>query len=622
MNPSELQRDHWVGMLSEDRRLFYARPVREWAKWTLRLVDYLLSRYLRPIHRSLVRRRLKKGMEFARPRDPGLFAYVPGRPYFEIQIGNETRTAALLDGGEELSFEEDLSQEDSPRDLLFGIAPLVPPEETDRVRRWSCRLSIEDLASKKVSSWEEEFPFNGRSDLFAYYPGDGWVECCHPLDAYKGKRISISISGRSEGDGVLVPISIASPQVVSRREKAKNVLLVSFESLTDPQYLRQNYREKVPPLPNLEKLSHEGTVYPKVYSPTDSTLSFAASILSGLLPSQHGIGNYAIAADAFVNNVFHPDLRTLPRLFKGHRFRTFFGGTQARFSSKVGWARGFDHYFHVFEKWGENVPQFEWLTRTFREFRNYDKFVAMHIDYLHEPYVSFNDKERIHLRSLRAAGNEEGLEALYFEQLRRLDFQLGLFLDYLERSGEREQTAIVITGDHGGGIRWAKHQEFALYEERVRVPLIIKYPEWQKDHLEPRPITNSISEIYRLLHHLLGERLPDYTAELPQYRSEYSPFAFSETIMNPKYQYKKYNLALMNHPYKYLLWGEVDWDRFRFEKRSREALFLWEGKGSTYQEDRDLLRDEEGAALKYRQLAERYLAENLRFMEKFPPQRY
>lgn len=614
----EILRDYWVGAASEDRRLFYARPVKEWLKWSLRLIEYLLARYLGWLYQIFVhKRRLGKGGKYARIKDQRFFSwYLPGRPYFEIQIGNDTRCSAILAESDEFSFERKVDRIlDRDKDLLFGMAPLVGTAQTALVKKWNCRVKIKDLTSGEIHSWEERFPFNGRSERFAYYPGDGWAEFRISLTPYVGRNIRVTISGTPA-------VSLATPQLIARKEKARNVLLISFESLTDFRYLRERYGNRVGELPNLERLCGESVVYPKVYSPTDCTLSFAASILTGLMPSQHGIGNYAIAADSFENSVYHPELRTLPGMFKDHRFLTFFGGTQVRFSSKVGWARGFDHYFHVFDKWGTNTPQFDWLTRAFRTYKEYDKFFYTHIDFLHEPLLAFNDRERMRLLDLPhlQSNPEEALANLYFEQLHELDFQLGLFLDYLKNSGQWDQTAIVITGDHGGGLHFVKHSEFALFEERVRVPLIVKYPDWQANPLERKPITNSISEIYRVLHHLLSQKLPDYLAALPQYQPEYSQYAFSETIMNPNRQYKRYNLAVMNHPYKYVVWREVDWDRFKPEAKSKESLF--QSNGETYQEEKDLCHDQPKAAEKYRQLTEKVLEKNLRFMEKYPPQKY
>jgi iduronate 2-sulfatase len=57
-----------------------------------------------------------------------------------------------------------------------------------------------------------------------------------------------------------------------------------------------------------------------------------------------------------------------------------------------------------------------------------------------------------------------------------VDAQVGLLMDQLDRSGMRENTIVVLWGDHGWHLGeygvWGKH---TLFEESLRSPLIISY---------------------------------------------------------------------------------------------------------------------------------------------------
>lgn len=68
---------------------------------------------------------------------------------------------------------------------------------------------------------------------------------------------------------------------------------------------------------------------------------------------------------------------------------------------------------------------------------------------------------------------------LYEEALAYTDAQIGRLFDYLERSGLAENTVIIAVSDHGEEFmehgRWG-HWENNLYDEILRVPLLIRLP--------------------------------------------------------------------------------------------------------------------------------------------------
>jgi arylsulfatase A-like enzyme len=69
------------------------------------------------------------------------------------------------------------------------------------------------------------------------------------------------------------------------------------------------------------------------------------------------------------------------------------------------------------------------------------------------------------------------------EHHRRVDRQIGEFLQQLERDGLMEETIIFYYGDHGGVLPRSKGY---LYESGLHVPLVVSFPEkWQ--HLAPAP---------------------------------------------------------------------------------------------------------------------------------------
>ncbi|MCP4658708.1 MAG: sulfatase-like hydrolase/transferase [bacterium] len=74
-------------------------------------------------------------------------------------------------------------------------------------------------------------------------------------------------------------------------------------------------------------------------------------------------------------------------------------------------------------------------------------------------------------------GEREQLRALYDIEIAYMDRHLGRVIDALERRGTLEEMVVVVIADHGEGLGdhdWWTHG--ILYQEQIRVPLIIRAP--------------------------------------------------------------------------------------------------------------------------------------------------
>jgi arylsulfatase A-like enzyme len=101
------------------------------------------------------------------------------------------------------------------------------------------------------------------------------------------------------------------------------------------------------------------------------------------------------------------------------------------------------------------------------------------------------------------------MRAQYLGLVTLVDRAVGAILDALEESGQADHTIVVFTSDHGDMM--GDHGQFAkgvLYEEAVRVPLLLRVPWLQR---ERRDIGGNFSQIDLVptLLDLLGERVPD-----------------------------------------------------------------------------------------------------------------
>jgi arylsulfatase A-like enzyme/Flp pilus assembly protein TadD len=223
--------------------------------------------------------------------------------------------------------------------------------------------------------------------------------------------------------------------------------------------------------PALDSLAKDGIRFARAFTPSPITNTSHTSILTGLLPSTHGVTDFAIpliAAHA-----------TLAELLKKNGYRTaaFIGAVILDSKTLApGLDRGFDFYDNFPEhsptksRWGrverrgmEVVQHAEtWMTAHSAG----THFVWIHLYDPHDPYeppppYSQTYKDR-----------------LYDGEIAYADSALAHFVAYLKNNRRYENALIVVVGDHGEGL--GEHQEnthgIFLYDSTTHVPLIVKLP--------------------------------------------------------------------------------------------------------------------------------------------------
>ncbi|MEF8973813.1 MAG: sulfatase, partial [Haloarcula sp.] len=140
----------------------------------------------------------------------------------------------------------------------------------------------------------------------------------------------------------------------------------------------------------------------------------------------------------------------------------------------------------------------------------------------------------------------EALRALYRAEIRYLDSQLGRLFDRLAARDGLEETAIVLTSDHGENIgdHGLMDHQYCLYETLLHVPLVVRYPPLFEpgtvdDLVETRRLYETIADVAGITDSepetapsLVGDAEPDaqaiaeYTSPQPSVETlaeEYGP---------------------------------------------------------------------------------------------------
>lgn len=121
----------------------------------------------------------------------------------------------------------------------------------------------------------------------------------------------------------------------------------------------------------------------------------------------------------------------------------------------------------------------QWIDRR----RDKPFFLMAWTDQTHHPYPIAPDQRLVDVLPPGKDGGASDL-ARYLSLVRESDTQIGRLLDHLRRSGLAEDTLVVVTGDHGEAFadpHSGNGHGFTVYDEEVRVPLMLWNPRLFKD---------------------------------------------------------------------------------------------------------------------------------------------
>jgi len=206
----------------------------------------------------------------------------------------------------------------------------------------------------------------------------------------------------------------------------------------------------------INSLADSGMKFTNAISPYNQTQSAMASMFTGLLPSEHLMQSHR--DDRFGVGLEKP---TLAEKLKEFGYTTIGASAMYWMHPMFGWARGFDHFActaAVGEDGGVSCyNMFSEIAGTLKP----PFFLYMQVGDVHIPY------------SYPKAFKEE-FDNEYDASLKYLDLQLRAIHAELP-----ENTAIVITADHGVGLgehdgnAWGQGPNSWLYDEIIHVPTII-----------------------------------------------------------------------------------------------------------------------------------------------------
>ena len=292
----------------------------------------------------------------------------------------------------------------------------------------------------------------------------------------------------------------------SQKFNGFNVILIALEPLGANHVGGYGYDS--PTTPNLDALARDAVQFDHAVSGSSWSLPAFMSLFTSRYPSQHKVTNkYSTFTEEkqILANLteLSPGVRTMAEVFRENGYRTAGFTGDASLARDFGFALGFDEYFdgQRFAGFDLTLPKaLDWLARNPNEknflfVQGYDVHGQYSLDRQHLPrfldpeYHGLLQGSEEEYWDLRTRNIEEGqiavsaedmrfLRAIYDAKIFAADQRLGAFIAKLRETGLLEKSILIFTA--GSGNEYGEHGRldhgFSLYEELVRVPLLIRIP--------------------------------------------------------------------------------------------------------------------------------------------------
>jgi arylsulfatase A-like enzyme len=293
--------------------------------------------------------------------------------------------------------------------------------------------------------------------------------------------------------------------------KPPNVLLISVDTLRPDHLGCYGYERDTSP--NIDRLAAEGSLFETMVSSTSWTLPAHCSMFTGLSDTVHGCVE--------MNLRLADDRVTIAEMLKDAGYQTVGLFSGPAIHPVFGVAQGFDEYIDctsfadvTIEKIssGQSLdggeiqkasttditnPRVLERTTKFLNERRKDPFFLfvhwwdVHFDYIPpSPYdTQFDPDYEGSITGENVFGNPavnpmmdkrdlEHIIALYDGEIAWTDMHIGKLMATLDELGLRDNTIVIFTADHGEEFfeHGRKGHRMTLFDEVIRLPLIIRYP--------------------------------------------------------------------------------------------------------------------------------------------------
>lgn len=300
-------------------------------------------------------------------------------------------------------------------------------------------------------------------------------------------------------------------------EKKPNIVVIIMDTVRYDHLSCYGYERET--TPNLTKLCKESRLYLNAYSTSGWTPPSHASLFTGLYPAAHGTTQE--------NNILPMDVTTMAEALLEKGYDTYAISENPLISMENHFGQGFLHFF---EAWRQ--PNFHYSNGAYNVFellmeqRDKKKPFFLFVNLI-EPHSPYDSARFFAHRFIRDHGVENVIGNRYMDvvlgkktfsqkeidhlidrydgEIMYTDYLIGKMIERFKENNVWDDTLFIVTSDHGEN--FMEHgmvdHVFALNQELIHVPLIIKYPGlFPANTKESAPV--QLTDIFHTLRDIVG----------------------------------------------------------------------------------------------------------------------
>ncbi len=369
-------------------------------------------------------------------------------PSKRVELAHEWRDARPVGGGDAVSIDLGLAGGDSA--FRIGFFDAANAGNTGSIRVYAGGRRVAQWRLERLGAWRDE---RMALDGFAKAPIRVIVETAQPI-----------------------PMAVCEIVQAAAADSPPNVLVFLIDTLRQDRLSTYGHTRETSP--NLTAFAAEATLMTHLTPSSSWTRPSVASLFTSQHPNYHGAQT--------IRDKIRDGLPSLAESLAAKGYETQGLQTNANCLPVWGFGGGFARYVDVDtlykDREKDDGPVTDAALAAIEHLRGRPWFLYVHTMGPHIPYAPpepFRSQFATDLSKLEGDAREVRRKLdLYDAEIAFTDHQFGRVVEALKASGQYDNTLIVVLSDHGEEFLEHGNWEHAktLYEEMLRVPLIIKPP--------------------------------------------------------------------------------------------------------------------------------------------------
>jgi len=331
-----------------------------------------------------------------------------------------------------------------------------------------------------------------------------------------------------------------------KNKTPKLIIVLSFDGISNVD-MNPNNDDKL--FPALSSFSKKSLSFSNAFSSASTTGSTAASFTTGLGLSRHMIYDYEKNTNQGSLPILSPKITTMPELLNMNGYSCYGLTTFTPWRPHFGHARGFTEYRNCSSGNYHSYPYLENIFNYIEKAQETPVYIFLHLPGAHPP-LRLGSYSNIKTPNLAA----------YYSTITEVDLQFRSIISLIKNLEIYHQSLIIFTSDHGRAIDPYHLRTYQFLEERIRVPLFVKFHE-SYDNLGAErvnlPVSNS-SQICKIILEATNAEMPDYYDKLSERKFNGITWVCEAVDYKCSPLVDRYGIVGVDNDYKWVIYFNFD----------------------------------------------------------------